>query len=165
MIAIGIGSNLGNSIETLVATIKDFDSHQKILLKSISSLYISKPVDGSKQNNFYNAVIEIDTALSPIELLAECQKLEQKYDRKYYYRWGPRTLDLDILCFHDEINQTEQLKLPHPELQNRDFVLTPLLEIAPDIKLINLGHLKHLPTPPKNIIEQRPLDYKEYVSA
>lgn len=101
------------------------------LLKS-SSLYLTIPVGIRGQPNYWNCVIAITTRLSPTSLLKQCQTLEKKYSRLRKQRWGARTLDIDVLVYGNLNIRTKKLILPHPEMHNRDFVLKPLFEIAPD---------------------------------
>tara|TARA_Y100000748_G_scaffold234989_1_gene198947 strand:- start:157 stop:486 length:330 start_codon:yes stop_codon:yes gene_type:complete len=93
-------------------------------------LYKSKPLGPKNQPNFINAVVKIKTNYDPIELLDALQDIENKHHRRRTKKWGPRTLDLDILIFnHIEMNN-ERLVIPHPEIINRDFVLIPLFEVT-----------------------------------
>tara|TARA_Y100000389_G_C17465168_1_gene524843 strand:+ start:1707 stop:2102 length:396 start_codon:yes stop_codon:yes gene_type:complete len=95
-----------------------------------SSLYETKPLGPKLQPNFINAVVEIKTDMSPTELLDELQYLEKLHNRKKTKRWGPRSIDLDILIYNKIIMNTERLVIPHPGVEYRDFVLIPLCEIT-----------------------------------
>ena len=86
---------------------------------------------GVEQDDFLNGAIELETLLSPIELLHFLQKTELEAGRERKIHWGPRTLDLDILFYEDVISQTKELMIPHPDMQNREFVLKPLTELCP----------------------------------
>lgn len=156
MIAIGLGSNLGDSQQHIESAIQALQAHQHINIIQVSGIYLSKPVDGSIQNDFHNAVIALQTSLQPSELLEFCQLIEKHHQRIKHWHWGPRTLDLDILCFNELCLQTQSLTLPHPEIANRDFVLTPLLELDNDLSIPQLGKLNLLPTPPQNIFKKLP---------
>ena len=103
-----------------------------LTITKISSLYETEPVDYLHQEMFYNAVIAIKTTLSPIALLQRCQAIEQQFGKKISIPKGPRTLDLDILFYGDQIIHQEDLVIPHPAALQRRFVLMPLAEIAPD---------------------------------
>ena len=149
---LGLGSNIGNSQAQILNAIEDLKQIQKIKVIKISSLYQSSPVDGTDQDNYTNAAICIKTLYSPLELLTTCQLVEKKHDKVYLYHWGPRTLDIDILCYEQLVTSTEKLTLPHPEIANRDFVIEPLLEINPKLKLPHLGLLAELPKPKQNIL-------------
>jgi 2-amino-4-hydroxy-6-hydroxymethyldihydropteridine diphosphokinase len=126
-IFIGLGSNVGdrhfylqNAIELL---------QLKVLRNS--SLYETEPVGYLDQSWFLNSVILIETDITPVELLLRCQQVENRLGRKREIPKGPRTIDLDILFFHQLILDTPQLIVPHPAIQDRRFVLEPLEEIAP----------------------------------
>jgi 2-amino-4-hydroxy-6-hydroxymethyldihydropteridine diphosphokinase len=126
---IGIGSNLGDKrdhCEKAISRILDFD-HHKLLAKS--SLFKTEPIGYPSQDWFVNGVIKIETDLEPPELLITLKTIESQLGRVETFRWGPRTIDLDILFFDDLEIHTEELQIPHPLLQNRQFVLIPLVEI------------------------------------
>src|SRR3989304_9320456 len=126
---IGIGSNLGDKrdhCEKAVSLILKFDRH-KLLAKS--SLFKTQPMSYASQDWFVNGVIKIETGLEPPELLRRLKAIESELGRAQTFRWGPRTIDLDILFFDDLEIHTEELHIPHPLLQNRQFVLIPLAEI------------------------------------
>ena len=126
---IGIGSNVGNKLincEKAISEILRLD-HHKLLAKS--SLYKTQPMDYTAQDWFVNAVIKIETDLEAYELLRTLKTIESQLGRAETFRWGPRIMDLDILFFdHIEIH-TDELRIPHPLIQNRQFVLVPLAEI------------------------------------
>jgi 2-amino-4-hydroxy-6-hydroxymethyldihydropteridine diphosphokinase len=126
---IGIGSNIGdklNNCKKAISEILKVDRH-KLLAKS--SLFKTQPVGYTSQDWFVNGVIKIETDLEAPELLHTLKTIESQMGRSESFRWGPRTIDLDILFFdHIEI-QTEDLQIPHPLIQNRRFVLVPLVEI------------------------------------
>lgn len=126
---IGVGSNLGDKIhqcEQGILEIVRVDDH-KLLAKS--SLYKTEPLGYPDQDWFVNVVIKIETDLEPLELLRSLKEIESRLGRMETFRWGPRAIDLDILFFDDEAIQTEDLIIPHPLLQERQFVLIPLAEI------------------------------------
>ncbi len=130
---IGIGSNLGDKsyhCEKAISEILKINRH-KLLAKS--SLFKTEPVGYSSQDWFVNGVIKIETDWEPSELLRILKTIERRLGRKETFRWGPRTIDLDILIFDDLQIQTEELRIPHPHIQNRKFVLIPLAEIDPDL--------------------------------
>ena len=132
---LGLGSNLGRREENLKLAVSALDSTDGIKVTKVSSIYETKPVGYLDQPDFLNAVVEIDTALAPRELLALTKSIEKQLQRRRDIHWGPRTIDLDILLI-DRLEMAESdLKLPHPEVKNRAFVLVPLAEIAPDLKL------------------------------
>lgn len=132
---IGLGSNMGDRYQYLLQAIKMVGSHSKIKLVSVSSVYETDPVGYEEQDLFLNMVMEIETELSAQELLDNCRQIEFSLGRKREIRWGPRTIDLDILLYNKENIETEQLVVPHPRMLERAFVIVPLLEIRPDIHL------------------------------
>jgi len=131
--AIGLGSNMGNRsrhINDAMAALARLGR-----LVRVSSLYETAPIGGPDQEPYLNAVAIIDTDLSARDLLQQCLQIEQNAGRERIERWGPRTLDLDLLLYGDEIINEEGLEVPHPRLTERRFVLDPLLEIWPDAVL------------------------------
>jgi 2-amino-4-hydroxy-6-hydroxymethyldihydropteridine diphosphokinase len=100
-----------------------------------SPFYRSKPVGPQDQPDFVNGAALLDTRLEPLALLDHLQAIEQAHGRQRLKRWGPRTLDLDLLLYGSQTFEDERLTLPHPELSNRDFVLQPLLDLTPDLAL------------------------------
>ena len=131
---IALGSNLGHRKNYIRNAITLLGNNPKITLVKRSSLIETKPVGPIAQGLFINAVIEISTSLTPPELLATCLAVEEQFGRVRTQRWGPRTIDLDIILFADSIIGEANLKIPHPELLMRLFVLEPLAEIAPKIE-------------------------------
>jgi 2-amino-4-hydroxy-6-hydroxymethyldihydropteridine diphosphokinase len=126
---IGIGSNLGdklNHCEKAISEISRIDRH-KLLAKS--SLFKTQPIGHASQDWFVNGVIKIETDLEPPELFRTLKTIESRLGRTKTFRWGPRTIDLDLLFFDDIEIHTEELQIPHPQIQNRQFVLVPLAEI------------------------------------
>jgi 2-amino-4-hydroxy-6-hydroxymethyldihydropteridine diphosphokinase len=130
---IGIGSNLGDKVYHCEKAISEIlkANHHKLLLKS--SLFKTKPIGYTTQDWFVNGVIKIETDLEPLDLLYVLQKIESRLGRKETFHWGPRVIDLDILFFDEEEIQSEELQIPHPHLQDRQFVLVPLAEIDRDL--------------------------------
>lgn len=128
---VGIGANLGDARATVRQAMDDLDALPDTRTVLRSSLYRSAPVD-AKGPDFINAVVEIRTALEPLALLAQLQRLESLAGRERPYRNAPRTLDLDLLSYGDLELEGPTLTLPHPRMTQRAFVLVPLAEIAPD---------------------------------
>lgn len=127
---IGIGSNIGDRLSNIYKAVSLIEDSPDVRVTNKSSLYETVPVGYLDQPDFLNAVIEIKTSLKPLELLQTTKRIENKMRRKRERRWGPRTIDLDILLY-DEVEMNEpHLHLPHPEITNRAFVLVPLSEIA-----------------------------------
>ncbi len=99
----------------------------------VSSVYESKPVGKTDQGDFLNLVLAVTTSLPPAELLARCLCIEAELGRVRLERWGPRTIDIDLLCYEGETVDSAELTLPHPRMQERSFVMLPLAEIAPGL--------------------------------
>lgn len=129
--AIGLGSNLGDSLQTLESALATLADIAAIDLEARSHWYVTAPV-GPPQPDFLNGCALLTTTLTPQALLATLLEIEQQFGRVRQERWGPRSLDLDLLLFDDLILETDTLTLPHPRLSERAFVLVPLAEIAPD---------------------------------
>ncbi|MFO1351235.1 MAG: 2-amino-4-hydroxy-6-hydroxymethyldihydropteridine diphosphokinase [Gammaproteobacteria bacterium] len=128
---IGIGSNLDQPLRNVRAALAELDAIPQTRLVKRSPLYRSEPVGPPGQPDYINAVAALDTELAPLALLEALQTIEQRHGRVRTLRWGPRTLDLDVLLY-DDLHQTDpRLILPHPRLHERAFVLYPLSDIAP----------------------------------
>lgn len=132
---IAIGSNIGDRIEYLGNAVKQVNQHEKIKVVNASSIYETDPVGYTDQDPFLNMVIQVKTDLGPYKLLDALLLIEEKLGRKREIKWGPRTLDLDILLYNQENIKSEKLIVPHPRMQERAFVMVPLLEIDSYIKL------------------------------
>lgn len=132
---LSLGSNIGDRFENLRAAVRLLDRHPSIKVANCSSIYETDPVGYEDQDPFLNMAIEITTDLSPLELLDICLEAELALGRKRIIRWGPRTIDLDILLYNQENIETEKLFIPHPRMAERAFVLVPLYEIAGNIHL------------------------------
>lgn len=130
---IGLGSNLGDSLQILKEALSSLQKTGSIQLQKCSACYLNTPWGLEDQPDFYNAVAGIQTGLSASNLLSSLQQIEQEFDRKREEKWGPRTLDLDILCYENLQQNNPALRLPHPHFAERDFVLVPLAEIYPDL--------------------------------
>ncbi|MGZ4677123.1 MAG: 2-amino-4-hydroxy-6-hydroxymethyldihydropteridine diphosphokinase [Acidimicrobiia bacterium] len=128
---IGIGSNLGDRQAHLQLAVDHLHRPPEIEVRAVSRVYETDPVGGPVQGDFLNAVLEVTTTLSPHELLAVCQSAERAADRVRAERWGPRTLDVDVLLFDDVRSDDPALTLPHPRLAERAFVLAPLHDLDP----------------------------------
>ena len=129
---VGLGANLGDALGTLREAVARLRALPSTRLASVSSLYRTAPID-STGPDYLNAVAALDTALSPEALLAALQAIELDHGRERPYRNAPRTLDLDLLLHGAAVRTTPMLTLPHPRLDQRAFVLHPLLELAPDV--------------------------------
>lgn len=130
---LGLGSNVGERLEQLESAIKILDNVEGVQVSQISSVYETEPVGYVDQPNFLNLCVEVKTELTPQQLLQQCFYTEQQLHRVRDIRWGPRTLDVDILLYEDEIIEEENLIVPHQRMRERSFVLTPLNDIAADV--------------------------------
>ena len=137
---IGLGANLGESAQTLAQALQALAALPQTRLVAASSLYRSRPVD-AQGPDFFNAVAELATALTPRELLLALQGIERAHGRERPYRNAPRTLDLDLLLYGDRVVDEPGLTVPHPRLHERAFVLLPLNELAPGLVHPRLGPL------------------------
>jgi 2-amino-4-hydroxy-6-hydroxymethyldihydropteridine diphosphokinase len=126
---VGVGANLGDRLATIRAAAESLRGSPHIRSFASSSLYETAPVGVLDQPPFLNAVFAVETDLPPEGLLGELQRLEQTHGRVRDRRWGPRTLDLDLLLFADETRATADLTLPHPRLFERAFAVVPLREL------------------------------------
>ncbi len=130
---LSLGSNVGDRLETLMAALFALEDADGIAVAEVSGVYETAPWGGVEQEPFLNLVATVATTLSPHGLLAECQAVEAELgrDREREERWGPRTCDIDVLTYADEVVDAEDLVVPHPRLVERAFVLVPLLEVWP----------------------------------
>jgi 2-amino-4-hydroxy-6-hydroxymethyldihydropteridine diphosphokinase len=131
---IALGTNIGNRESYLHSALKAIEE-KKIAIIGFSSIYETDPVGYEDQGRFLNMVIKVNTDLQPLDLLDVLQSIELESGRERKIRWGPRTLDLDILLFNQENIETERLIVPHPRMTERAFVLVPLAEIDQDIEI------------------------------
>ena len=129
---IGLGSNQGDSDALLNSAIEAINELDETRVLKPSSFYASSPMGPQDQPDFVNAVVLVETSLAPLTLLHALQEIENRHGRvRQGERWGPRTLDLDILIFGNQELQSEELTIPHYGMGDREFVLVPLFEIAP----------------------------------
>ncbi|WP_418316494.1 2-amino-4-hydroxy-6-hydroxymethyldihydropteridine diphosphokinase [Piscinibacter sakaiensis] len=139
---IGIGANLGDAHATVLAAIEDCRAMPDTRVTATSSLYRSAPIDSSGAD-YLNAVLAAKTGLTPRLLLAELQRIEARHGRERPYVNAPRTLDLDLLLYDQQIIDLPGLTVPHPRMHQRAFVLKPLVEIAPLVHIPGLGIAEH----------------------
>jgi len=128
---IGIGSNLGNRQKNCLRAIELLEK-RGIIVKKKSSMYETEPWGVKDQPQFINMALEVETELEPHELLRTLKDVEREVGRGVTFKWGPRIIDLDILLFNDLFLREDNLQIPHPLMHERDFVLKPLCEIAPE---------------------------------
>ncbi|WP_163539340.1 2-amino-4-hydroxy-6-hydroxymethyldihydropteridine diphosphokinase [Gracilibacillus sp. YIM 98692] len=154
---IALGSNIEPRSQHLMEAIQQLETKAEIDVGRQSSIYETEPVGYTQQNRFLNMVIEIQTNLTPQQLLDICQEVERRQGRRREIKWGPRTLDLDILLYNQENIETDRLILPHPHMQKRAFVLIPLQEIYGQL------YLSHVESDVSTLIEKLPAEEKEGV--
>ena len=141
---IGLGSNLDNPESQVKTAIEALAGLSQIRLQDRSSLYRSAPMGPQDQPDYVNAVVKLSTGLEPEALLDKLQGIERVQGRVRTQRWGPRTLDLDILLYGQCVVATERLKIPHPGIAERSFVLYPLAEINGQLEIPGLGRVQSL---------------------
>lgn len=132
---LSLGSNMGDRFEMLRQAASQLANHPAITVTRISSLYETDPVGFTDQEPFLNMVVQLETEVEASALLDVCQEVEQNLNRERLIRWGPRTIDLDILLYNREEWETERLIVPHPRMYERAFVMVPLLEVNPDLEV------------------------------
>ncbi len=138
---IGLGSNLQGPVEQLDRAVRALGRLPASNVEAVSSYYGSKPLGPQDQPDFVNAVVELETSLGASELLRRLQRIEDEQGRMRSEHWGPRTIDLDLLIYGDTVSRRRRLRLPHPGIAERNFVLLPLREIAPDLEIPGLGRV------------------------
>lgn len=142
---IGIGSNLDDPLEHVTRAVSDLANIEHTRLIKNSRCYQSVPMGPKNQPDFINLVASLETQLPASKLLTSLQEIENAHGRvRTQQRWGPRTLDLDLLLFGSAWMHTEALRLPHPGITDRAFVLYPLQEIAPELVIPGRGHISEL---------------------
>lgn len=134
-VAIALGSNLGDRLDHLRAGLAGLEQLGQII--GISRVHETDPVGGPEQGRFLNAVAVVDTAVAPLDVLARLLEIERSRGRERTVRWGPRTLDLDLIAYEGERLSLPTLEIPHPRAHERGFVLAPLAEVWPDVELAN----------------------------
>ncbi len=135
---LGLGGNIGDVVATMRKALDRLQAHSGLDIVKISSLYKTPPWGFKDQDWFVNACVEVVSTLSPHELLEQCLATEKHLKRKRTLRWGPRTIDIDVLTFENYESDEAKLTVPHPRMLERAFVLVPLADIAPE--LIVSGH-------------------------
>ena len=130
-IYIALGSNLGDKKNNMKEALQRL-AKKGVTVCKVSDFMATRPYGVTDQPDFLNAVAEIETDCSPTELLRVLLQIEQEMGRKRIRRWGERNIDLDLLLYEDRIIDLPELQVPHPDMQNRDFVLRPLVQIAPE---------------------------------
>lgn len=132
---LGIGGNIGDTKGNIESSIELLKESSDIIVTQVSSFYETEPVGYVDQDWFLNVVVEVETSFSPIELLKYCQGVENELKRVRTIRWGPRTIDVDILLFEDFESDSEILTVPHPRMTKRAFAMVPLYEINQELEI------------------------------
>ncbi|TCP90748.1 2-amino-4-hydroxy-6-hydroxymethyldihydropteridine diphosphokinase [Rhizobium sp. PP-CC-2G-626] len=130
--AIGLGGNIGDAAAAIAEALMRLDAHADVTVLAVSSLYRTPPWGKTDQDWFFNACAVVQTTREPVALLEACLDVEKAMKRQRLERWGPRTIDLDVLTYDRIAMETAALTLPHPRMTERGFVLLPLAEILPD---------------------------------
>lgn len=142
--ALGLGSNLGDRLGHLQGALDALAAEPGLAVVAVSEVVETDPVGGPEQPDFLNAVVVVDTSLSPEELLGLAQRVERSAGRTRDVRWGARTLDVDLLAVGDLVRAGERLQLPHPRAHTRAFVLTPWAQVDPDFVVPGRGRVRAL---------------------
>ncbi|MBU5306404.1 2-amino-4-hydroxy-6-hydroxymethyldihydropteridine diphosphokinase [Clostridioides mangenotii] len=132
---LGLGTNMGDRLLNLKRAVEYLESFEGIRIVKLSKVYETKAWGYTDQDDFLNMCLEVETDIDKHEVLQICQEVEQRLHRKRIIRWGPRTIDVDILFYNDFVSDDEELILPHPRIKQRAFVIIPLLDLDEDIML------------------------------
>ncbi|RDY29441.1 2-amino-4-hydroxy-6-hydroxymethyldihydropteridine diphosphokinase [Romboutsia weinsteinii] len=158
---LGIGTNMGDRLNNLKCACEILNDNDSITISKKSKLYETKAWGYTEQDDFLNMCVEIETTISPEELLMVCQEVEQKLHRERVIRWGPRTIDVDILFFNDIKLKCEDLEIPHPRIQDRAFVLIPLMDLDENLSIENKSIRLYL----ENLTNKEKSEVKEFIIA
>ncbi|MER6978245.1 2-amino-4-hydroxy-6-hydroxymethyldihydropteridine diphosphokinase [Streptomyces carpinensis] len=145
---ISLGSNLGNRLETLQGAIDALEDTPGVRIKAVSPVYETEPwgVEPGTQPSYFNAVVVLKTTLPPSSLLERAHAIEEAFSRVRDERWGPRTIDVDIVAYADVVSDDPRLTLPHPRAHQRAFVLAPWHDVEPEAQLPGVGPVAGLLT-------------------
>ncbi|MBN9986484.1 2-amino-4-hydroxy-6-hydroxymethyldihydropteridine diphosphokinase [Rhizobium leguminosarum bv. viciae 248] len=132
---LGLGGNIGDPVKAMAAALRRLNGRDDCRVTAVSRLYRTPPWGKTDQSFFFNACAAVETRLEPEALLDVCLSIEREMKRERIERWGPRTLDIDVLTYGDVIQDAPRLELPHPRMTDRGFVLMPLADIAPDLRV------------------------------
>lgn len=130
---LALGANIGNPLAQLEDAVARLDAHPHIKVTARSTVIVTAPWGKTDQNDFHNMALAVKTDSTPEELLDACLGIELAMGRERLEHWGPRLIDIDVIAYEREVMDTYRLKLPHPLAHERDFVLIPLREIAPEV--------------------------------
>jgi 2-amino-4-hydroxy-6-hydroxymethyldihydropteridine diphosphokinase len=142
--SLGLGGNIGDVAEAFIYALRRLQDAEGVTALRASSVYRTPPWGKRDQPPFLNMAVVVETTLSPPALLALCLDIEQGMGRRRIERWGPRTLDIDILTYGDAVVDEPDLKIPHPHMNERAFVLAPLAEVAPRLSVAGVEIAKLL---------------------
>ncbi len=132
---IGLGANIGNSRDTIAEALKRLNELPNLTVNTVAPLYRTAPIGYTEQNYFINTVAEVSTTLTPRQLLTALQQIENDLGRVRVMRWGPRTVDLDILLYGEQTILEPELQVPHPRMTQRAFVMVPLADLNPGLDI------------------------------
>lgn len=156
---LGLGTNMGDRLDYINSACKILSNNNSIEITNKSKLYETKAWGYTDQADFFNLCLEIETSLDEYGLLKACQDVEQKLNRERIIRWGPRTIDVDILFFNDIILNNENLSLPHPRISERAFVLIPLMDLNQNLLIKGKVISEHL----NSLTNEERDEVKEYI--
>ena len=132
---LGLGGNLGDPQRQMASALRLLDDTDGVRVRSVSSVYRTPPWGRTDQPDFLNCCAGVLTELAAADLLDVCLSVERRLHRERTERWGPRTIDIDLLDFNGAVSRSAHLELPHPRMSERAFVLVPLAEIAPNLRI------------------------------
>ncbi|MGH2659104.1 MAG: 2-amino-4-hydroxy-6-hydroxymethyldihydropteridine diphosphokinase [Actinomycetota bacterium] len=153
---LGLGSNLGDRLANLQRAVELLAAQPGLKVVRSSRVYETDPVGGPPQPDYLNAVVEVETSVSPRELLNVCMEVERGFGRVRDERWGPRTIDIDVLTYDEEEVDDPDLTVPHPRMHQRGFVLVPLIELGADPVLPGGRRLSTIRLGPGAVLGVRP---------
>ncbi len=136
---VAIGSNMGEKDKYIQLGLQELKALPDTYVEAVSDMIVTKPYGGVEQDDFLNGAVKIRTLYTPEELLIKLHEIEEKAERKRTLRWGPRTLDLDIVFYDKLVYESDTLLIPHVDMENRDFVLKPMCQLAPNFRHPLLG--------------------------
>ncbi|MDR6818845.1 2-amino-4-hydroxy-6-hydroxymethyldihydropteridine diphosphokinase [Neorhizobium sp. 2083] len=131
--ALGLGGNIGYPPSSMAEALRQLDAREDCRIVAVSKLYSTPPWGKTDQADFFNCCVLVETSLEPEDLLDVCLSIERGMKRVRLERWGPRTIDIDILTYGTRERRSEKLEVPHPRMTDRGFVMMPLADIAPDL--------------------------------
>jgi len=135
IVYLGLGSNIGDRLKYLQGAIDELSGLDGVVVCRVSPVYQTEPVGYEAQDDFYNLVVQVETTLNPMMLLGKIVEVEEKLGRTRTAHKGPRTIDIDILLYGDEVIEEYRLIVPHPRMRLREFVLRPLADLDPEVRI------------------------------